>query len=95
MTEATFTDLRRKDVINIEDGKRLGNIIDLVFESCSGRILGFVVPGERRLFNFKNRQDVFIPYHSICKVGEDVILVDVVYNNNADCCAYTGGPTIK
>ena len=62
MTEAPFSELKRKDVINIEDGRRLGCIIDLVFESCSGRILGFVVPGERRLFNFKGKQDIFIPY---------------------------------
>jgi len=85
MTESTFSELKRKDVINIEDGRRLGCIIDLVFESCSGRILGFVVPGERRFLCFKNKQDIFIPYHSICKVGEDVILVDVIYNNNS-CC---------
>jgi len=94
MTESTFTELKRKDVINTEDGRRLGCIIDLVFESCSGRILGFVVPGEKKLFCFKNKQDIFIPYHSICKVGEDVILVDVIYNNGASCCA-TSEPNIK
>ena len=79
MNEVNFSQLCHREVINVEDGRRLGKIIDIVFEQCSGRILGFVVPGERRWI-WWNRHDVFIPYHNICKVGEDVILVNVIYN---------------
>jgi len=73
--EISFCDLRAKEVVNICDGKLLGNIVDLVFDSCSARITGIVVPGERNFFSFfKNNQDIFIPFNKICKIGKDVIL---------------------
>ena len=74
--EITFCDLRAKEVINICDGKRLGNIIDIVFDSCCARITGIVVPGERNFFCFfKNCVDIFIPFNIFRKIGRDVILV--------------------
>ena len=45
--EATFLELRCKEVVNILDGRRLGHIIDMVFELGSARVLGFIVPGEK------------------------------------------------
>ena len=52
--EITFCDLRAKEVVNICDGKRMGNIIDIVFDSCSFRVTGIVVPSEKSFFNFLN-----------------------------------------
>ena len=76
--EITFCDLRAKEVVNICDGKRLGNIIDIVFDSCCARITGIVVPGERNFFCFfKNCVDIFIPFNKIRKIGRDVILVEL------------------
>ena len=76
--EITFCDLRAKEVINICDGKRLGNIIDMVFDSCTTRVTGIVVPGEKSFFSFfKNNPDIFIPFCKICKIGKDVILVEL------------------
>ena len=76
--EITFCDLRCKEVINIVDGKSLGHIIDLVFETNTARVLGIVVPNERNFFSiFRSNQDIFIPYGRICKIGKDVILVQM------------------
>lgn len=76
--ELTFCDLRAKEVVNICDGKLLGNIIDIVFDSCSARIAGIVVPGEKTFFSFfKNNPDIFIPFNRIRKIGKDVILVEL------------------
>lgn len=76
--ETTFCELKGKEVINVVDGKRLGRIIDLVFDTCCGHILGFVVPAYSKSFNiFKVCDDIFIPYGSVCKIGEDVILVKI------------------
>ena len=46
MVETSFYELRMKSVINVIDGKNLGHICDIVLEVCSGKILGFVVPGQ-------------------------------------------------
>ncbi len=76
--ELTFCELRSKEVVNTCDGKRLGNIIDMVFDSSCARVLGFIVPAEKSLFSFlKSNNDIFIPYNRIRKIGKDIILVEL------------------
>lgn len=76
--ESSFLDLRCKEVINVVDGRRLGHITDVCFDLNSGKITGFVVPGEISFWNvFKNGNELFIPYSQICKIGEDSILVEI------------------
>ena len=76
--EISFSELRTKIVVNLIDGRRLGNVIDLIFDESSAKILGIIVPGAKGISSiFKSREDVFIPYHNICKIGQDTILVDL------------------
>lgn len=76
--ENSFLELRSKEVINVSDGKKLGHIVDIVFELPSGRIKGLVVPVCSGGFNlFKPASQAFIPFNQICKIGEDTILVEV------------------
>ena len=75
--EETFCDLRTKEVINISNGKSLGFIIDLVFDVKCAKIIGFIVPNKHGVFNlFSKNNETFIPYECICKIGEDVVLVN-------------------
>ena len=76
--ELSFCDLRAKEVVNLCDGKKLGNIIDLIFDTTCARITGLVVPCEKSFLNiFKNNNDIFIPYKCIRKIGTDIILVEL------------------
>lgn len=76
--ELSFCELRAKEVVNICDGKKMGNIIDLIFDANCARITGLVVPGEKTLLNFfKSSNDIFIPYNRIRKIGTDIILVEL------------------
>ena len=78
MLETSFCELRKKEVVNLDDGKRLGHFIDVVFDLNSGRILGFVLPSLNKFFGFfKSNQDIFVPFQCILKIGEDVILVEL------------------
>lgn len=75
----TLSELRQKDVINTRDGRSLGRVMDLEFCPCDGRVTAIVVPGD---FCFTamlrgERTGVVIPWDMICKIGDDVILVDV------------------
>ncbi len=74
--EITFCDLRAKEVINIIDGRKLGKIVDIVFDSRCAKVCGIVVPGDKKLFNFKN-EDLFIPWKNVNKIGDDTILVEL------------------
>lgn len=76
--EITFCELRAKEVINIYDGRSLGNITDMVIDTSCGRVLGIIVPKDRSIFSiFKSNTDFFIPYNRICKIGKDIILVEL------------------
>ena len=76
--ELSFCDLRAKEIVNVADGRRLGRITDIIFscEGC-GSVMGIVVPYVRRLF-FSRAQEIFIPWNCIHKIGDDVILVNIV-----------------
>lgn len=77
--EVSFEELREKEVINIYSGKKLGHIIDLVFDISNGIIKGVIVPGDKKLF--KKSDDVFVSLRQIRRIGDDVILVGINGND--------------
>ncbi|MBE5736433.1 MAG: YlmC/YmxH family sporulation protein [Clostridiales bacterium] len=84
--DLSFCSLRNKDVVNICDGKNLGNISDMIIDTSCGRVIGIVVPASKGFFNFfKSNNDIFIPYNRICKIGKDIILVDIIIQNCNTC----------
>lgn len=71
-----ISDFQTKDVINIVDGKKLGQISDLELDLRQGRIDSIVVPNHSRFFGFfGGGTDVIIPWRHIVKIGTDVVLV--------------------
>lgn len=80
-----ISELRTRDVINIVDGKKLGNIIDIDLDLENGRVLGLVMPGQSKGFNiFSRREEVTVPWHKIIRIGRDVILVEVPVASDID-----------
>ena len=75
--ELSFCELRCKQVVNVLDGKVLGRICDIVFSRGNAKVLGFVVPGDGAFHFFRRRADMFIPFERICKIGVDVVLVEL------------------
>ena len=74
-----LSDLQNKDIINISDGKKIGNIIDAKFNVINGNIEKLVVEPSKSLFNLKNNSSE-ISFNKIKKIGEDVILVEYTFN---------------
>lgn len=84
-----ISDFQSKDVINIVDGKKIGQISDLELDLRQGRIESIVVPSMGRLFGFfGSGTDVVIPWRNIVKIGMDVVLVKLddtrVYRTEED-----------
>lgn len=73
--ELTFSELKTKEVVNTQDGKKLGKVCDIVFCYPENKWVGIVAPNGRG-FGFK-KGGLFIEMKSIVKIGEDVILVNV------------------
>ena len=82
----SFSEIRRKDVINICDGRKLGRPIDLLLNdsACAEAI---VVPGRSggilALFR-QDREGLVIEWDRVRRIGDDVILVEV------DCERFDG-----
>ena len=77
--ELTLSELKKRDVINIADGKCLGRITDIKFCFPEGVIEGIIVPGRKscRIFGAFSRSSLYIPDKNIVKIGGDVILVNL------------------
>lgn len=73
-----YSELKCKDVVNIKDCKKVGKICNLEINECDGCILKIMVPGATPIFSFlRCDKDIAIPYNKICKIGPDIILVDI------------------
>ena len=72
-----LSDLQEKEVIDISTGKRIGAIIDIIINT-TGTISKLVLEDKRtsrKLFS-NNKEDVYIDWKQIIKIGDDIILVD-------------------
>lgn len=73
-----ISELKEKDVINICDGERLGNVCDIDFEKQTGKICALIVPGPCKILGILGRdQEYVIPYCQVRKIGGDAILVEI------------------
>ena len=73
----TLSELRTKEVIDVEDGKRLGRVMDLEFCVSDSRITALVVPAETTFLQSLRGEKcgLVIPWQNIRRIGDDVILV--------------------
>jgi len=73
-----ITELHCKEVICVSDGRRLGYVSDVEIDISCGKVLAIVVPGPCRFFGALGRiDDYVIEWCKICKIGPDIILVDI------------------
>ncbi|NLJ73267.1 MAG: YlmC/YmxH family sporulation protein [Syntrophomonadaceae bacterium] len=80
-----ISDLRARDVINILDGKKLGNIVDIDLDLENGRVVSLILPGRNRGFSiFSKREDITVPWDKIIRIGRDVVLVEVPIANEIE-----------
>lgn len=72
-----LSDLQHKDVVNINDGTKIGNIIDIRLDE-KGNMDGLIVEKSKFIISmFTSSNEVEIKWNQISKIGEDVILVSI------------------
>lgn len=73
---AQFMDFRKKEVINVKNGMKIGYVDDVLFDTEQASIRYIVVYGRPKFFGlFGREEDMQIPWEDIEIVGEDTILV--------------------
>lgn len=84
--ELSYSEIRSKMVVDLNDGKNLGHISDMVFSPDLKKVMGIIAPlGKKGMF--AKGQDVFIPVSCIKNIGEDVVIVDI-----GSLCGASGVP---
>ena len=75
----SFNQLRKRDVVNVADGRCFGKITDLSIEFPKGVMTGITVPARKRKWFLRcfDKNTLFISEKNILKIGGDVILVDL------------------
>jgi len=71
----TFSQLRKKDVICVADGRLIGRVADLELDERSGQIRALIVPAGAGCFFHGEKSQNTIPWQQIACIGDDVILV--------------------
>lgn len=70
------TELRKKEVIDIDTAERLGYVCDIDVDLQSGRINSIILPsGGFFAPLFGQKRELVIPWSAVCAVGSEFILV--------------------
>ncbi len=72
------SDFVYREVINIATGEKIGYVSDIEFDSETGSILSIFVPDKNKKFFPSKNKGTKISWDNIRKIGDDIILVDVV-----------------
>ena len=71
-----ISEFQIKDVVNVADGKKLGNISDIDISIGTGKIEAIIISESSKILGlFGKDEEIVIPWRNIMKIGEDVILV--------------------
>lgn len=73
-----LSDLQKKDIININDGRIIGRIIDAEINESSGVLDSLIVEKSKYMRSlFTTENDITIKFEQIKKLGSDVILIEL------------------
>ena len=73
-----LSELQNKNLVNVSNGKNIGNIIDVNIDYQSGNIKSFIIESKGSILTFLTKDnDMAVKWNDIQKIGEDVILVNM------------------
>lgn len=73
-----LSELEKKDIVNIRDGKKIGRIVDVEFDVQNGYLIKFIIESSNIIKSiFSSNEELTIKFSQIKKMGEDVILIDI------------------
>ncbi len=72
------SELRQKEIVSLEQGKRLGFAIDVEINIETGHIEALILPSQAKFFGLLPKDnDIVVPWGQIKKIGTDLILIDI------------------
>lgn len=79
MNTVRLSDLIGKDIVNIQNGSRLGTVADsdLIIRVETGEIESIILPSRGGFLSLLDRTNFTIPWSAVEKIGSEVIIVDL------------------
>ena len=74
-----LSELQKKDIIDINSGIKVGNIIDVMIND-EGVITSLIVDRNFGFNFFFNKGEMEVYFKDIIKIGEDVVLIKIENN---------------
>lgn len=72
-----LSEIQNKDVISVNDGKKIGNIIDINI-NMDGTLNSLIVEKSKFIISkFTSNGEIEVKWSEIKKIGDDVILVNL------------------
>lgn len=71
-----LSELQSKNIVNVANGKNIGNIIDANV-SQDGKVEYLIIESNKSFFSLNKEGDKKVEWKDITKIGEDVILVNI------------------
>ena len=68
-----FSEIKSKEVVRVEDGKKLGYVDDIIFDEKLESVVALKIPISTKLF--KKPESIIIDIKNVDKIGENVILI--------------------
>ena len=53
-----LSDLQRKDIVNVVDGRNVGNIIDVKVDEATGMIVSLIIEPSKNFFSFLGKEKI-------------------------------------
>lgn len=74
-----ISELQVKDIVNMDNGKRLGQLTDLDINLTTGTIEALIINASGKVMGLfgKESEEIIVPWKNIIRIGSDVILVEV------------------
>ncbi len=83
MKTITYQELKKKDVVDVDTGKNLGRVQDLILLERNLNAIKIVVPGKKN--GFLACETVEIPTQNLVRIGDDAILVSLKKRPELPC----------
>lgn len=75
--KCSIADMRNKEVINLQDGTRLGFVGDVEIDTETAKLMTIIIYGRSRFFGLLGRtDDMTVPWENVDVIGDETILVN-------------------
>ena len=85
MNVTSTAELRKKEIINLCDGARLGFACDFEFDKCNAQITGLLIEKNGGFLGLGAGEAYVIPWCNVKCIGEDTVLVNFEAKETALC----------